>query len=204
MPPVTQKLIAGIAVFVVILGGIGYGIYAKSDENSAVEGQIQKLNDEIAELQKTIDKKEEMKKHRAAQDEIFKELVTVLPAYSERQDERVMETLTAYASVCKLTPKGLVPKVNAPVAAAPGAPPGPGGPQAQGGKDFAQTELRINYEGTFFNFLKFLNMVENNDSFLRVDEILLSPTVLGATEVQPEHRLLQITVKISTFHYVAK
>lgn len=203
MPPVTQKLIAGIAVFVVLLGGIGAGIYAKTNENAEIQVKIDALNEEIGKLDARIAQREALKKLRAAQDDIFKELVAILPQENERQQERVWETLTAYASVAKLTPIGLVPIVKPVNTGAPaGAPPPPSGQAAP--KDFAQTELRIQYSGTFFNFLKFLNLVENNESFLRVDEIQLSPAPTADTGPQPEHRLLSIIVKISTFHYVSK
>jgi hypothetical protein len=203
MPPVTQKLIAGVAIFLVILGGLGAGIYAKTNENAEIAAEIEKIQAEIQGFDAIIATREEKRKQREAQDDNFKELVAILPQYSERQEERVLESITSYASVAKLKYKGLVPvTVVAPTkgAAAPQGPPRPGQPKSA---DFSQTQLTVRFEGTFFNLLKFLDMIEKHDSFLAVESIQLSP--MGAKEgPQPEHKELSITVKISTYHYVAK
>ena len=40
MPPISQRLAVLIAVVVVALAGLGYGIYAKASENSALHADI--------------------------------------------------------------------------------------------------------------------------------------------------------------------
>jgi hypothetical protein len=211
MPPITQKLIAAVAVFVVVIGGLGAGIYAKSGENGEISEDVERLRGEIAGLDAIIATREQKKKHRDAQDEVFKELISVLPQYSERQEERVYEAVTSYGSLAKIRFGGLVPKPvqvmpppgAAPPPTAPGAPPKPPGAGGAPPTDFTQTELTLRFEGTFHNFLRFINMVENHESFLRVDTIQLTP-LRPADGPQPEQLEVSIVVRISTFHYVAK
>ena len=202
MPPISQRLAVLIAVVVVALAGLGYGIYAKASENSALHADIKQLNDDIAGLDAIIATKAAKEKSRDAQIEVFKELVAILPQYSEKQEDAILNALTTYGAYARMRFGGIVPRSTAPAAAAPGGPPRPPGP-GQASTDFQQTELTLRFEGTFAAFVKFLSLVENHESFLRVDSFQLTPKPLSDGP-QPEQRDLNLTVRISTFHYVTK
>ena len=114
----------------------------------------------------------------------------------------MLEALTAYAGESRIIFKGLVTTQEA---AKPGTPAPPAaGPQPQAAPqrigDFQRTEIAAKFEGTFQNFLRFLNKVEDNPSFLKVDEINLEPLPGVLTDPRP----LSIFVRISTFHYVVR
>jgi len=202
MPPLTQKLIAAVLIFVAAIGGLGYAVYAKTVENDETQAKIDALEAEISQFQAVIATREEKERQRLALDQILRDLVSILPPYSERQEELVQDALTAYASGAQLKPKRLAPTVvQGPPA--PNAAPQPPRPPGAASNDFVRIDLRMGFEGTFFNFLKFLYRVETHDSFLRVDEIQLAPLPY-AEGPQPENRELAIVVKVSTYQYVPK
>jgi len=205
MPPMTQKLVAAIGGFLLVVGALGYFIYAKMGENSELQTAIDNLNQEIAGFEEIIKTKEAKEKQRNAQDDVFKELVTILPRYSQDAEGRVLNALTSFAAVAKLDNRGFAPKIVKEGTTATSAQPvgQPKPPTQAQSSDFAQTELRLRYEGTFFNLLQFLNMVENHTSFLRIDEVNCTPLPLPDGP-QPDQRKLNIVVKVSTFHYVSK
>ncbi len=211
MPPVTQKLIAAVAIFVVVIGSLGFAIYKQTGDNADLQQSVDGLRNEIAGLDAIIATREQKKKNRDAQEDVLKSLVSILPPYSERQEERVYEAVTQYASLAKLKFGGIIPRavVSAPVRPTGGGPPGapappaPPKPPGAAASDFAQTELALKFDGTFFNFLKFVNMVENHESFLRVDQLSLVPARPTAGP-QPENLDVTVTVKISTFQYAPK
>jgi hypothetical protein len=202
VPPITQRLAVLIAVVVVALAGLGYGIYAKASENSALQGDINQLNQDISGLEAIIATKAQKEKSRDAQIEVFKELVAILPQYSEKQEDAILNAITTYGAYARMRFGGIVPKSTAPAGAPAGGPPRPPGPGG-GSQDFQQTELTLRFDGTFANFVKFLSLVENHESFLRVDSFALTPKQVSDGP-QPEQRDLSIVVRISTFHYVTK
>jgi len=202
MPPVTQKLLAAIAGALLLLGGLGYLIYDQMDQNAMIQTEIDGIDAEIQGLDAIIATRDSKKALRDAQDQVFRQLVEILPQYSERQEERIYEAVTQYGSVAKLQFRGVVVGLRPPSGPAPAGGPQPAGQAAP--KDFAQTELTCRFEGTYYNFLKFLNLVENHESFLRIDEVLLSPTGAQPVDANPDQKELQIRVKISTFAYVSK
>lgn len=202
MPPITQRLAVVIAVVVVAIAGLGYGIYAKASENSTLQTDINDLNSAITNLEGIIKTRAEKEKSRDAQIEVFKELVAILPQHSDKQEEAIYNSLTTYGAYARLRFQGIVPRQNAPANAPAGGPPRPPGPGAAS-QDFQQTELTLRFDGTFANFVKFLSLIENHESFLRVDTFQLTPKPIPEGP-QPEQRDLSIVVRISTFHYVTK
>lgn len=205
MPPLNPKLAVALAVFVVVLAGIGYGIYAKTEENSAIEAEITRLRDEIKGFDDIIETRAQKEKDRDAQKEVFRGVVSILPQYTERQEDVVLNELTKYATIAKLKPGGFVITLpDLPKSGAPAGPPRPPAPGQQAAKDFARTGLTMRWAGTFANFVHFLSLVENHESFLQVDSFTLTPLPVAAEAPQPESRELSITVRVSTFHHVTK
>ena len=198
MPPVTQKIIVAAAVFLLALGCLGAAIYAKTGENAELETQIEAIKGEVTTMNGIIDTKKVKLDLRKQQEESFADLVKILPLQSEINDEAILNSITAYASVAKLHFKGETPLLQK-------------GAKAAG--DFQQTELQLEFEGPFFNFLRFLNSVESNESFLRVDAFSLVPAPESAAAKkerekesagEPKDRDLKISVRISTFSYLPK
>jgi Tfp pilus assembly protein PilO len=201
MPPVTQKLIAAIVGVLLLVGGTGFMIYSQMEENAGIVAEIDGINNEIQGHDAVIATRESKKQLRDAQDQVFKQLVEILPQYSERQEEKIFEAVTQYSSIARLQFKGIIADPGKGGTTQPSGGPKPG---AATPADFTRTQLTVRLQGTYFNFLKFLNRVENHESFLRVDEVSLSPLAQQSADASPDQKELAITVRISTFAYVTK
>jgi Tfp pilus assembly protein PilO len=195
-----QKLVLAAAAFLVVFGGLCAAIYSKYNEREKTLAVTAQLRQEIAGYDATIAKRDERRKHKEEIEDVFNELVEILPQASPRQEDKILEDLTSFAAQARLTFKGVVLSK-----AQPGQqqqPAGaPAGQQKAMNSAFQQTELTVRYEGTFANFMRFLNAVENRPSFLRVDDVSLDP-IKTADAAEP--RPLGIQVKLSTFHYVVR
>jgi hypothetical protein len=204
-----QKLILAAAAFLVVFGGLCVAAYSQYNEKEKTLAVVQQLHDEIAIYDAKIATREEKRKHKEAIEDNFNELVEILPQATPRQKDKILEALTAYAAQAKMKFIRLVqdPTMLGSTAPAPGQPqppqPPPGAQAKPFGDAFEQTVLTVQYSGTFQNFMKFLNLIEVNPltgNFLRVDEVGLEPDKSDAVEP----RNANITIKVSTFHYVVR
>ena len=195
-----QKIVLVVVAFVVVLCVLWAAIFSKWQEREAIAAEVTRLEQEIQRFDAKIATRAERRQHRDAIDDVFNELIEILPRASARQQERVLEALTAYAGESRIVFKGLAQRVEE--GAKPGVPPS--GPQPQAAPqrigDFERTEIAARFEGTFENFVRFLSKVENNPSFLKVDEIKLEPIPGVTTDPRP----LAIFVRISTFQYLGQ
>ncbi len=201
MGNVAQKVILIAAAFLIVLGGVGAAIYTTYQEKEQVLAECQLLKDEIAGYDKRIALREGRRKQKENIEDNFAALVEILPQASPQQQDKILGILTQIAAATKVKPRGLVQetRVAGGTAAAPAAPQPPGRPQSQYGDAFQQTTVRVQFEGTFANFMRFLNQVENYPNFLRIDEIDLRPA-----RTETEHLVLDIKLALSTFSYVVR
>jgi Tfp pilus assembly protein PilO len=199
MSNVAQRVALIAAAFLIVLGGVAAAIYSRYNEKQATMGEIQKLREEIAGYEKRIAMKEAKQKQKDDIEDNFAELVEILPQASAQQQDRIYQILTQIAANTRVKPKGLVQKPPQGPGAAPPPTQPQGKPQPQFGDAFQRTELAVQFEGTFANFMKFLNMVEAYPQFLKIDEIEMKP--VKKEQVPP---VLDIKLTLSTFSYVVR
>jgi len=203
MSSLTQKVVLIAGAFLIVLGGIGAAIYGKHNERQQTLAEVEKLRQEIAGYDKRIALREMKRKQKEDIEDNFAELVEILPQASPQQQDRIYQLLTQIGANTKVKAKGITEKATTTGGAAPpaGGKQQPQAPQApQFGDAFQQTQLSASFEGTFSNFMRFLNMVENYPNFLRVDEIDIRPSRTVVTDPQT----LDIKLTLSTFSYVVR
>lgn len=197
-------LLAGVA-FVLVFGGLSLQIYNRYDANKKLEKELGGKRAQIDALKSKVRTRDDKEQLLDDIEKVFNEVVEILPLYSPQQDDNIYNALEAYRALHELEFVEIVP-IGEKIEGAGAAPPAPGGrnqprrpapaKKSEFGTQFQRVELAIRYKGTFLNFLRFLSEVERHPSFLRVDEIVLNPSDSG------ENPALNITLKVSTFHYV--
>lgn len=197
-----QKIILAAAAFLVVFGGLCAATYSQYNEKEKTLATVNQLQDEIGVYEAKIATRDEKRRHKEAIEDNFGELVEILPQANPRQRDRILDALTSYGSQARVKFVRVI--VTEDLKSAPGAPQPPPAPGAKPfGDAFEQTQLAVQYEGTFQNFMKFLNLIEVNSltgNFLRVDEVNLDPG--RGEDVEP--KVLNITIKLSTFSYVVR
>ncbi len=176
-----QRIVVAVIAFIIIFGGLSYAIYTKYDEKTQLEAQITDLKAQIDTFDAKINTRTAKEKVKADIEGNFENLVLVLPTASPKQADNVLNALTSYAAQWKMEPKNISIKQK---------------PSGQQG--FERTQLDSKWQGDFANTMRFVNAIENNTSFLMIDELTLDP-VKG----DPAGRM-NVSMKVSTFHYASK
>jgi len=197
-----QLVLVLVGVFVLLLAATGYGIYSKHQENETLREAIGQLRQDKVRLEAKVGGQGRLDALAQKIERRFNEVVEILPLASDRQQDKMLEALTAFRSSAKLEFLGLVERREA--VATPGAAGGPAArraaarrPASEFGKRFVPTQVTARYRGGFESFLYFLTLVEQRREFLRVDKVVLQPLPVVGNKAQK----LDIEITISTFHY---
>src|SRR5205823_5638978 len=145
-----QKIILAAAAFLVVFGGLCAATYSQYNEKEKTLALVQQLRDEIGIYDAKIAQRDEKRKHKEAIEDNFNELVEILPQASPRQQDKIFDALTTYAAQARVKFEKLITETKA--TAAPGQPqpqPQPAGAAKPFGDAFEQTQLAVNYTGTF-------------------------------------------------------
>jgi Tfp pilus assembly protein PilO len=196
----TQFVVLLAAGFLLIFGSLAFAIFRQRSQNNEIEQEIKDLKAQIQIKQAKTSKHVAKEAEKAEINSIFGQIVGFLPIESPRQQDIIVEQLNGYASYHDLKFQQIVvdPEEKG-KKAAPKKAKGKAAGKSDFGDSFQRVGVAIQYRGTFANFLKFLNDVERNPSFLRVDQISLKP-IRG----EQDPILLDITIRLSTFQYVVK
>jgi len=182
MNSTVQKIVVAALAFLIVFGSLCYEIYANYDERDRLDTEIKGLDDQIQAYDLKIAQKPKLQKIKDDIEDNFTNLVEVLPQYSAKQGDRVLDDLTSYAAQARMDTKGvnITHKLNG---------------------DFEQTLLNTRWQGTYANTLRFINAMESRGQFLRIDELTIDPVKSADADAQ---KLMSVGIKVSTFHYVVK
>ena len=165
----TQKIIVTAFIVVAIVGPLGALNYTKYQDRSQLLARLDNLKKEEKKANDRIAQIPELQKNRADLANIIEEYTKILPqeeyvqheAFAEIVDNYRRETLVVIQDVEYLQSKD--------------------GEEEE--SNFLRHRYRITLIGTFPDFLRFINKIENHTRFLKIDEFNIKP--LGAP---PESR----------------
>lgn len=184
-----RSAIVVFLVFFVIAGVLGWQAYSMSEEKARLEGEIGNLNTEIDGLKSKVARLDDLKRELRDIEENLANYIKILPSPEVATEERLLELVQEKRERAQLSPTSMTTR---------------GGKGSKAGKSgFREIDVTINAEATFDQFLRFLNALERNETFLRVNSFscnLATPTEAEeAAEVYP----LTIVLNLSTFRYEA-
>jgi hypothetical protein len=204
-----QMIVVAAVIFVLITGGLAWWGMGLADEVSVrqskiagIEGEIKKADTEIAKKPKLEIEKEALDKHIAR-------YVTILPPPEVASKQSFLRMVQEKCERSQLNARSIVfvkPK------AARKARPKPGAPAAKkkGGPTFEEVKVNLEAEGTYDEFLRFLNSVERHETFLRVNtfscRVIPFDEETGPIEDAEGNVVwkLEIRLQVSTFTYKTK
>ena len=191
----TVAVFAG--VFLVMAMVAGYFVYNTSDEVAVKAQEIDVLKNELAALKKEADQHDELVIELDSLKANLAQYVKILPSPEVATPERLMELVQEKTERAQFA----LASYRAGDAKGAKAPQARGrGPGSASG--FKEIEVSLNAEGTYEQFLRFLNSLERHESFLRVNSFSCltgsKPTIgEDGAEVYP----LTISLNVSTFRY---
>ncbi|MHC4713113.1 MAG: type IV pilus inner membrane component PilO [Planctomycetota bacterium] len=176
----TVLLVILVASALVALGA-GGGVYYLQRKAKEVEAENAVLQSRVAQAQTKISKLPAMRAQRESAEARLVVAERILP--SQEEIESLVDNLSEFALA-----SGVIIEKAAPIRQ--GAFAGPRGVV----KRFEEADFELKLQGDFFEFVEFINLLENYKRFIRVDGFSLKS---GRT---PEEAL-DISLKFATFTY---
>jgi hypothetical protein len=191
---------AGALIILLVAGLMISRQYSKARE---LQGKIDELQAQIDMHRAVAERGPDLERKKDQIARTFDKFVTIFP--KKENADRVFDTLQLYGAQTKIDIKRVGIVEEAPTEPGrPGAarPAGPKGPQY---KNFGTRENTIEVEGTFFDFVEFLNKLESHREFLQVDSFTMAPKRdAGRGGDAGAEIKLTITMKLRTFFYDPK
>jgi hypothetical protein len=162
-----------IAIFVLLIGALGTLTYFQLSKFWTCKEKISGLEKERAAAQVLLDEIPGLRKEAKALSDQIEVYAEILPKEQEVRHDAFVETMDRFARETGLQILRADPfeRKNAKRAAAPtGA-----NAEKKAAPPFSEHSYVFELIGTFPNFLRFLNKIENWDRFLAVEEVEINP-----------------------------
>jgi Tfp pilus assembly protein PilO len=194
-----QRTVAIFAVVFVILASVAYYFGKQTQEQvEQKKSEIAVLNKEIEDLQAQADQEEALLAELAALKLNFAQYVKILPSPQVATEEKLMETVQLKCERSNFT---LVDYVAKP----PRKRAKRGKKRGASSTGFKEIDVTLKADGTFEQFLRFLNSMERHESFLRVNSFQCQGPRGPETDAEGNETWpLKVTLNVSTFRYEAK
>jgi Tfp pilus assembly protein PilO len=166
---------------------VGVLIYGKLKTNSKIKDEISQFEEKSQRYELKKMKIPRLKKKMEEINKNFKKFVSILPKKKEAREDRIFGIVANYAEQAGLKAQRAVIEKGTEVKK-----------KGKKYKAFNQVSTTLGLEGTFFEFLTFLSLMENHKSFLQVDSFSVTPKKEAGKRVKD---LLGISIKVTTFTY---
>lgn len=195
-----QQLVVLIVVFSVALVGEGVFAYSCFKKRSELHAALTKLDREEAEAKRKRDLIPALQANARELAQIIEDYAEILPTRAEVGLDAFLEDIEEFMQGTSLVMITGAPVQEKRKRADKNAPT----------NNFDQHKYKFQLEGTYLEFVKFINRVENHTRFLEILEIKISPSsetsggraTDGAQEIRlAENPRKRIEVTISTYTY---
>ncbi len=164
-----QKIIACVLVIAAVVGGLGTLNFFKFRERGDLLARLATLREEERRANELIRRIPELRQKRADLANIIEQYASILPLEEHIQHEAFAEIIDNYRKETQV----VIQKVEY-------IRPDEEERQAAEQSNFLRHRYLINLIGSFPDFLRFINKIENHTRFLKIDEIKIKP--LGARD----------------------
>ena len=178
-----------LVIILIILFAVAFGViaalcYYRWDGNKKLKEQIESVKKKIEKEEKRKELIQHLQQQRLRRIEAVSQLTKILPTETEASHSVFLRLLSDFAQKAGVVVKSLLPPAEVP-----------------------DKELRIKkytysilVDGTFPDFVRFLNQIEGHTRFLRVDSFELANASVGAG-YWPETTEKKIRLQITTYTY---
>jgi Tfp pilus assembly protein PilO len=164
-----QKIIVAVLGVIVLAGALGALNYLKFKERGELQAKLESLRKEEQKANELIAQIPELRKKREDLANIIDQYTSILPLEEHIQHEAFAEIVDNYRKETNVVIQKLEPVIGKDSEGADGDD-----------GNFLRHRYHINLIGSFPDFLRFINKIENHTRFLKIDEIKIKP--LGAQE----------------------
>ncbi|MBI4583628.1 MAG: hypothetical protein HY717_06370 [Planctomycetes bacterium] len=168
-----QKIILAIVVVTLLVGALAALNFFKYRERSQLLARLETLKGDERKANDMIRQIPELRKKRQKLADTIDQYASILPPEEHVQHEEFAKIIDNYRRESQVVinrVEALKPKTSDKNKKA----------RASSNENFLRHRYRINLMGSFQNYLRFINKIENHTRFLKIDEIKIKP--LGAQD----------------------
>lgn len=163
-----QKIIVTVLVILVVVGALGALNFFKYKERAELLARLGTLKEEEQRANDLIRQIPELRQKRADLANIIDQYTSILPQDVHVEHEAFAEIIDSFRKETQVVIQKMEYLHSA------------DGEEREAEGNFLRHRYLINLIGTFPDFLRFINKVENHTRFLKIDEIKIKP--LGAKQ----------------------
>ena len=183
-----RNTLIAIAVFIALAAGAGYlasdtkdQLDAKAKENEGLQGEIDGFKTKIKEGP-------ELKRQLDELNQNFKDYVKILPPAELATEEKLQKVVQTYCDAAQVSLQQIMIAKDK--------------PEAKG--EFAEVSVGFTVKAGFEQTVKFMNLLEQHEPFLKINSFSLNPTG-GLKVIDGKEQIdLQVRIEVSTYKYVPK
>ncbi|MBL4844185.1 MAG: hypothetical protein JKY65_01555 [Planctomycetes bacterium] len=208
-----QMIVVAAVIFVSITGGLAWWGMGLSDEVTSRDGAIAALEVTIDKADAEIAKKPRLETEKEALDKHIARYVTILPPPEVASKQSFLRMVQEKCERSQLNARSIVfvaPKLKKKKKAKAKAKGKGKGKKKSSGPAFEEVKVNLEAEGTYDEFLRFLNSIERHETFLRVNTFScrVIPFEDDAEPTKDDNDNivwnLEIRLQVSTFTYKTK
>jgi len=185
-----RNTLIAIALFVAVAGVL---VYFVTDTQNQIDEFVQKnqaLEDEIAANRKVIEEGPKLKQQLDELNANFANYVKILPSAEIATPEKLMKLVQSFADASQIHLNEVIQR---------DMKGGGGGKMGE----FTEVAVTFSIDADFDSFVRFLNLLERHEQFLKVNAFTVTPgppRVVENKEVIP----LGVTIEVTTYRYIPK
>ena len=178
-----KLMIVLIILFIIAFGVIAALCYYRWNDNKKLDEEIGSVQQEIKLMEIKKETITELRRKRRQRVEAINELTKILPTEDEAEYSVFLRLLREFAKASGVSVTDLLRPTEVPE---PGMP-------------IIRYKFQLVVEGTFPQFVSFLNQIERHTRFLRVDSFEVAN--MSAGPIWPETPEKKIRLQITTYTY---
>ncbi len=178
-----KLMVVLIILFVVAFGVIVALCYYRWNDNKKLEQEVDSIQARIGKMELIKAEISDLRQERRRSIEAINDLTKILPTEAETSHSDLLELLRQFATASGVSVTSLLRPTEVPE---PGMP-------------IMRYKYEIMVEGTFPQFVRFLNHIERHERFLKVDSFEVAN--LGTGPIWPETPEKKMRLRLTTYTY---
>lgn len=192
-----KSVLMTAGVFLLVASVLGWFVYDNSVRVEELTATNQGLETEIKKFKDRAAERESMEKKLVQLQNAVKEYVKILPNPEIATEEQIIKTFSDYSRRANIRIDEILRQSKRPQRARRGA-------KRPKKTDFEEKKVQFRIKGQFDEFVRFLNFIERDESFLQVRSFSLTAAPPEQKEKLTRRRELNVLLTVSTFRYNAK
>jgi Tfp pilus assembly protein PilO len=188
-----RNTLIAVALFVALAGVMIYFVTDTQADIETVTKANEDLDNEIKGYNAEIAQAEGLKRQLEELNANFRDYVKILPSAEVATEEKLLKVIQNYMDLAQISIDEVIQKAA--------------GKASGGGKmgEFQEVAVSFRIRADFDSFVRFLNLLERHEQFLKVNSFSVTPGAGGPRTVDGKEVIdLAVAIEVTTYKYIPK